>query len=74
MDKRECGRYPTATHRQPYCPVCDALEQVPARDNPADDAWVAAAAHTEWDRLTAAVFDRCDRIKALHTAYRARHR
>jgi hypothetical protein len=65
MNVTNCGRYPPAEHRQPYCPVCEAFEKLP-RDN-ADEA------HS---RDIDAIFDRCERVQTLHRKYarKSRHR
>lgn len=57
-----CGKLPPAIERERFCPVCSALQDVPQDD---DDAY---------DRAVNLIFDKCDRISAIHRQYARKRR
>lgn len=56
--KTMCGQLPPAAQREPYCPVCSALQDVPQDD---DDAWL---------RAVDSILDRVGRVQKIHRQYR----
>jgi hypothetical protein len=63
MSRTQCGQYPPAAGRVPYCPACTEMTAIPA-DLP----------DSEWEIHAEAINARLDRIRKHHVAYRRRRR